>query len=425
MRYGLILRRLPLLAGAAVVFLLGSCSRGGDAGASQGGGEPAGAEEPATPPPVELPEPESTPGKEEFVHDKTAQVSILGYHRFELKPRDPLALSPAELEAQCRQIVEAGIPVISMQDFLAWRRGEKNIPPRSVVITIDDGYDCTYEVARPIFEKFGFPFTVFLYTNFIDAGGRSMTWEELAELRDAGVEIGSHSVSHSSLSKRRGRSDAEFDAFLRDELGRSKALLEEKLGIQVRTFAYPYGQYGKEAQRIGRELGYEALFTVNGQISDFQTPADTIGRFVIQSTMPEIFQAAIKFKSATFGMENYANAALPPEGGGKVVGSAPGVDIASSARGAAQMQVSPADHSTVTDRRPLLSADLSALGEVDPASIEMRLSGMGALPFQWDAATRTISCKVPESLRPQTYTVSVVVGTGAAKRNIEWSFAVK
>ena len=77
-----------------------------------------------------------------------------------------------------------------MQDFLAWKRGEKSIPPRAAIITIDDGWKTGYEVAWPILKKFGYPFTLFIYTEGIKGGkfggGAAMSWEQLAEMRDAG-----------------------------------------------------------------------------------------------------------------------------------------------------------------------------------------------------------------------------------------------
>ena len=62
--------------------------------------------------------------------------------------------------------------LIPMKDFLAWRRGEKSIPPKSAVITIDDGYVSGFAVAWPILKEFGYPFTMFIYTNYVNVGGQ-------------------------------------------------------------------------------------------------------------------------------------------------------------------------------------------------------------------------------------------------------------
>jgi peptidoglycan/xylan/chitin deacetylase (PgdA/CDA1 family) len=63
---------------------------------------------------------------------------IFCYRRFGDRPHDSLAISPTEFRAQMQALKDNGIAVIPMKEFLAWRRGEKNIPPRSCIITIDD-----------------------------------------------------------------------------------------------------------------------------------------------------------------------------------------------------------------------------------------------------------------------------------------------
>ncbi|MBV8969673.1 MAG: hypothetical protein JO331_11530, partial [Verrucomicrobia bacterium] len=72
--------------------------------------------------------------------DRSARFIVLCYHRFEDKPHDSLAIAPAEFKAQMQSLKDSGIAVVPLKDVLAWRRGEKNIPPKSAVITIDDGY---------------------------------------------------------------------------------------------------------------------------------------------------------------------------------------------------------------------------------------------------------------------------------------------
>ena len=95
---------------------------------------------------------------------------MLCYHRFEDKPKDGLATKAADFEAQMQALKDNGIIVISMEDFLAWRRGEKEIPEKAAIISIDDGYLSGYNVAWPILKKFGYPFTMFLYTDYIKGG---------------------------------------------------------------------------------------------------------------------------------------------------------------------------------------------------------------------------------------------------------------
>ena len=116
------------------------------------------------------------------VVDQTAQTIIFCYHRFVEKVRYPgTEITPAAFEAQMQMLKDKGITVISLQDYLAWRRSEKAIPPRCTVISFDDGWKSQYEVAWPIMKKYGYPLTLFIYTEGVRGGllggGEAITWE--------------------------------------------------------------------------------------------------------------------------------------------------------------------------------------------------------------------------------------------------------
>jgi len=326
-------------------------------------------------------------------------VTVLGYHRFEDPAKDSLAISPADFRKQLEALREAEIAVISMDDFLAWRRGEKEIPEKSAVITIDDGYNCTYHVAWPILQEFDYPFTVYPYTEYISAGGRSITWEQLAEMRDAGVDIGNHSRSHDNLVRPRRAGGADYQEWLEEELKGSKDRLEEKLGITVTTFAYPYGVYNEAIAAKGLEAGYEALFTVAGRKISRDTPSGTIGRYVIQSDKPETFRAAIQFGDSRL-----------PAGG--------------TALGGPSVPVSPSHRETIGEEMPMIRAELGGLGAIDPKSVEMRVGGLGQVPVEFDAETGVLTYQ----MRSRVYEpgLTVVLRARADGKRVEtgWEFFV-
>jgi Polysaccharide deacetylase len=130
--------------------------------------------------------------------NRTAKFIVLLYHRFEDRPAE-LVTTPNDFRAQMKALKENGISVISMQDLLAWRKGKKAIPSKSAVITLDDEWNSQYYVAWPILKEFGYPFTLFIYTQWVNTGGKSMTWAQLEEMRDDGVDIEAHTVSHHDL----------------------------------------------------------------------------------------------------------------------------------------------------------------------------------------------------------------------------------
>src|SRR5260370_7434183 len=99
-----------------------------------------------------------------------------------------------------KELKDRGITVISLQDLLAWKRGQKNIPPRCAVITFDDGWKSQYEVAWPIMKKFGYTFTMFIYTEGVAGarfgGGQAITWEHLAHKPGNGISTKTDSHTH-------------------------------------------------------------------------------------------------------------------------------------------------------------------------------------------------------------------------------------
>jgi peptidoglycan/xylan/chitin deacetylase (PgdA/CDA1 family) len=324
-----------------------------------------------------------------------SQVTILGYHRFENPAKDSLAISTEAFREQMQALKDAGIVVISMADFLAWRRGEKEIPERSALITIDDGYNCTYTQAWPVLKEFGYPFTFFVYGNYISAGGRSITWAQLEEMRDAGVDIGSHSISHDNMVRPKRAKGQDYETWLSHELKGSKDLLESRLGIPIRTFAYPFGVNNARVQEVGLEAGYEALFTVVGKKVGRDAPAAAIGRYVIQSDKPEVFRMATNF------------------------GAAQGVVATASAPG---IPVQPAHGSTLATDPAKLEVDFSGVGKVDPKSVTLRISGLGPVIPEFDPVTNVLSYQLHERLHHRDVQVVASARVDGRKMDVAWQF---
>jgi peptidoglycan/xylan/chitin deacetylase (PgdA/CDA1 family) len=356
------------------------------------------------------PTPASTPAKP--VVDQTAQTIIFCYHRLVDKVRYPgTEITPAAFEAEMKELKDRGITVIGMQDLLAWKRGEKNIPPRCAVITFDDGWKSQYEVGWPIMKKYGYPFTLFIYTEGVKGmhygGGAAMSWEMLAELRDAGVDIQAHSATHQDLRKpydklqKKRLNPDEYQQFLNREVIESKQLLESKLGIKVNCFAVPFGYINDQVREFIKKAGYEAVFTVYGQRLTYGAPNDSLGRYLLEGNKPKVFAEAINFSGATSG------------------GAAPVAEIAPT-----NIPTEPADGATIKNSMPLLKANVSAFGAVDPASIQMRVSGLGLVPAAYDAKTQTISYQVTQKLRDKSCTVILGAKAGGKKVETHWSFTI-
>lgn len=357
------------------------------------------------------------------VVDQTAQTIIFCYHGLVDKVRYPgTQITPAAFEAQMKELKDRGITVIGMQDLLAWKRGEKNIPPRCAVITFDDGLKSQYEVAWPIMKKLGYTFTMFIYTEGVRGGlfggGEAITWEMLGDMRDNGIDIEAHSATHQDLreghpvtirqpdgkKERKKLTGPEYEQFLQAELVGCKNLLEQRLGIKVNCFAVPYGFYNEHVKEIARKNGYEAMFTVYGQPITWTSPMDALGRYAIEANKPKVFEDAVKMIASSSGGP-----------GGPAV----------AAVGAADLQTEPADGSTVRSALPLIKANLGRVGQIDPASVQLRISGLGLVPASFDPKTGVVSYQVTQKLRDKTCTVILSAKSGDKKVETHWTFGIE
>lgn len=186
-------------------------------------------------------------------------VPILSYHRFG-SPKRRLSVTRADFEAQMEYLDRNGYRVISLAQFGAFLEGREALPPKSVVITIDDGYKSTYEIAYPVLRKYGFPATVFLYSDFVGAAD-AMTWSQMQEMVRSGlIDIQPHSKTHSNLALRfSNETPAQYRERVRLEVERPSALIGERLGTKAVVYAYPYGDVNEtvveQLQKTGLRLG--------------------------------------------------------------------------------------------------------------------------------------------------------------------------
>ncbi|MGB8169092.1 MAG: polysaccharide deacetylase family protein [Chthoniobacteraceae bacterium] len=408
------IRKLALVALVATLSLSG-CKKLKEFSAKK---KPAATPAPvavATPDPTPEPKPKAPAAPPKVTVDPHAEVVVLCYHRIEGKAGGSLSIEPALFEEQMKKIKDSGIPVIPMQDFLAWRRGEKNIPPKSIIITIDDGYVSGYDVGWPILKKYGFPFTMYVYLTYINTGGKAVTWAQLAEMRDAGVDIGSHTVLHSDLKVKPRRltgaqlslasiiTPMDYDSWLKYELEHSKQVIEEKLGIKCNTIAYPYGLNNEKVREAAKAAGYEAAFTTYGARLGLTTPSMGLGRYDVTTKDArgvDSFTVGLSFK----GM------------------AAPGGEAAMAQESAVAMITEPMNGETVVDAKPTIKANLASMGALDAGTVVMRISGLGAVPAKYDEASGNISFTPPQPLKVASYRVIISAKSNGRPVETGWSF---
>ncbi len=207
-------------------------------------------------------------------------VTVFIYHRFG-EDRYPTTNVDAEVfREQLAYLLMNNYQVISLQDLVSSLKNDSPLPDKAAVITIDDGYRSTYEVAWPILQSFGYPFTVFLYVQGIDKGYNDyMTWEQIREMQAAGVDFQNHTYSHHHLGDwPQGMDEAGYRAWIRQDIRKGDSIITDKLGVQSTILATPYGEYNSIVQQEAKALGYEAICSQDSGSISLQTDLSSIPR---------------------------------------------------------------------------------------------------------------------------------------------------
>ena len=186
---------------------------------------------------------------------------MLMYHYVSVPPPDAdifrldLSVTPQAFEEQMAYLASSGYHTVRVADVVAHLANGTPLPNKPIVLTFDDGYADIYESVFPILKKYRMTATFYVITQFTeDRKAGYVTWEQLREMANAGMEIGSHSLDHSDLRNR-------TTAFLNNQMMGSKRLIESRLGIIVRTFSYPAGKYDTRALTVARTSGYLGAVT--------------------------------------------------------------------------------------------------------------------------------------------------------------------
>ena len=192
-------------------------------------------------------------------------VPVLVYHNVSPQQKGRLSIAARDFEAQMRHLHGEGFRAVSLRDFLEFTAGRRQLPRKSVLLAFDDGYRSFMRYARPLLRELGFSATLFVYTDFIGAGGNALSWQELRALIDEGFDVQAHSKTHKYLRRQEGESEAEYARRMEAELAYPLALFRKHLGRASETLAYPYGDADGELLQYVVQHGYVAAFTVRRQ----------------------------------------------------------------------------------------------------------------------------------------------------------------
>jgi len=222
----------------------------------------------------------------------TRKVPILMYHSISdhaTRKYSPFAISPTLFAQQLEYLKQQHYTPITVTQFMDIRaRGEQFLPEKPVLLTFDDGLEDFYTGAFSALQQYNFPATLYVVTGFMNGtsrwlqaegeGNRPMlTWDKLAEIQAGGVECGGHTHYHPQL-------DTVPLARARNEIVQCKAILEDHLGQQIHSFAYPYGYHTTAVKQAVQAAGYTSACAVKYEMCSYTTDPFALKRLMVGPT---------------------------------------------------------------------------------------------------------------------------------------------
>ncbi len=176
--------------------------------------------------------------------EQHSAVAVM-YHRFGEGNFPSTSVRIEQFEAQIKFLQQNNFQVWPLAKVIEHLQQNKSLPDKTIAITMDDGYSSIYTQAYPRLKKLGWPFTVFVSTDYIDKKFPNfMSWEQMREMEKHGADFGNHSSRHDYMVRKlKGESDAQWRQRMVEDIRHAQKRLEQELASTQKLFVYPYGEY--------------------------------------------------------------------------------------------------------------------------------------------------------------------------------------
>ena len=220
-------------------------------------------------------------------------VAVFLYHSVADDPPPwiaPFTVTPKAFAEQLDLIADSGLTVVPLRRLVAALRGGPALPPRSAVLTFDDGFADFYWTVTPLLDARGLPATLYVTTGAVHPPGGTaagsllppaemLNWRQIATLDACGIDIGGHTRTHPQLDTLSGRKVC-------DEVSGCKRDLEEALGHPVEAFAYPHGYSSPTVRRKVQKAGWNSACGVGYAFSSRADDPLQISRLMVMADTP-------------------------------------------------------------------------------------------------------------------------------------------
>jgi peptidoglycan/xylan/chitin deacetylase (PgdA/CDA1 family) len=186
----------------------------------------------------------------------SSSLPVLTFHALD-DCASVISCTPRVFERGMAMLHAHGYRTVGLPEAVASIRQRKPFPDRALVVTFDDGFHTVFTDAFPVLQRYGMSATVFLTVGAADGDpttarlptldGRPMlSWPEIREMQQAGIEFGAHTLTHPDLTRLSAHDSAR-------EMSASKDRIENALGAPVTSFAYPFGRYDARSHQLAEQ----------------------------------------------------------------------------------------------------------------------------------------------------------------------------
>ncbi len=319
-----------------------------------------------------------------------SHLTVLTYHGFGTQLSEYF-LPPDVFRGQILYMKNNGYNFLSLAEVEEHLRTGDSFPDNAVFITVDDAYLSTYTEAFPFLKKHDIPWALYVYTEVIEEEHPGdypsfVTWDMLEEMVDAGVYIGNHSHTHSYFLNPRD----DYDTWIEEEILKAEEKLEERLDVEITSYAPPYGIYDTYMlDEIRDHTDYNTVLTSDAGVVDQRNDTFLLPRFEIrESTLAVGFLTTIDRRP------------LPVE------------------------EFSPAAGARLDSTPDTIYINLKEPENVLDDLVEIYLLGAGQLDWDWkDRSAGRLVARIPGELKNSWNTVTIRAVDPESRRYRKYSFS--
>ena len=232
---------------------------------------------------------------------------ILQYHHVSDNTPASTSISPKQFEVHLQYLKDKHFKVVPLSELIDGIKNQQPLPDKSVAITFDDAYIDVLTQAKPILDKFGFPYTIYVNPGIINRNegklsSHYLSWIQLKALADEGVIIANHGHEHDSMVRiTDGLTQQQWLNKQTELLLKAETIIKENTGQSWRYFAYPYGEYDLAVQTWAKENDFVAFSQQSGAI-DLTTDLTSVPRFPASKPYDKISGLRDKLNSLAFNI---------------------------------------------------------------------------------------------------------------------------